>query len=783
MRNLLFVFVSLICLQLQAATVFDAVQARDFATMNQLLKENPALIDSQDTDGNTLLHLALRDTIPEFLESILNLQPRVDILSNIGVLPIHWAAQTQPVPIIERLIALGADIRATDLRQGGTALHWAADGGNLEAIDFLIAQGLDPNQDSNSQWKPLDRAASRGQMAALQLLLERGATFPTPNDPDDYFFLVAINSGNIELVSYLIDKGFDPNVRTRGGDLAINQPLWYNQPSMLAFLLNKGATMNGVFDRYNFSPLHVAAFRGSMEMAQTLLDSGAEIDAVKPNDGTTPLQIAIEFKKNELAKFLISKGADIEHPDQYGNTPFNSAVIWENNEMARFLLDKNVDYTGVACTVTPTCPNPTNPPLLNAATRNPEMLQVLLDLGVDINSTNHDGDTALIASVGGDSLTSMRLLISRRADLDRQNKRGVTALLQACQIQNTEKAELLLTAGCDIARCDITGKNALHIAAINGDVPMVNLLLSSNITKDVKDSEQLTALDYAMRYAQSDVIGILQKAGANGRFEQVSEAQNPISFYGDNPQAGCWYLGHSGIAIRSGKNLLIFDYWKQQPHAANPSLYNGWICPDEIRDLNVYVFVSHSDTDHYDRRIFDWQSSIPKLTYVFGFQPEATAVYRQHNYPLPDYVYVPKDSSVTLDGMNIKTLSSPIDDGAGFYVEVNGIKLFHSGDAVNQSKPLPSDYSRSVDQLAAQVPDLDLAFFPVIGCGMNDMEALNLGTDYFIRKLNPKLIIPIHAGGSAYKYDEWADALKAGGINNNVAILRNPGDHIPVAAR
>jgi len=190
--------------------------------------------------------------------------------------------------------------------------------------------------------------------------------------------------------------------------------------------------------------------------------------------------------------------------------------------------------------------------------------------------------------------------------------------------------------------------------------------------------------------------------------------------------------------------------------------------------------VSHSYLDHYDKSIFDWQASIPNLKYIFGFRSEATQDYRQNNYPLPEYTFVTKDTSLVLDNLSIKTLSSPIDDGSGFYVEFNGLKLVHSGDAVNQSRTLPSDYSRSVDHLAEQIMVLDLAFLPMQGCGMNDVAALNIGNDYFIHKLNPSVNIPMHSAGSEYKYDDWAKDVQTRGITNKINVFHNPGDHLEI---
>ena len=94
-----------------------------------------------------------------------------------------------------------------------------------------------------------------------------------------------------------------------------------------------------------------------------------------------------------------------------------------------------------------------------------------------------------------------------------------------------------------------------------------------------------------------------------------------------------WYLGHCGFAVRTQNHLLIFDYQElrdgQQPklRPSKPSLDNGWINPEEIKDLAVRVFVSHSHDDHFDRIVFEWKKTIPNIQYFFGWTSRTAIMY------------------------------------------------------------------------------------------------------------------------------------------------------------
>ena len=56
------------------------------------------------------------------------------------------------------------------------------------------------------------------------------------------------------------------------------------------------------------TPLHMAARRGNVEIAEALLDCGADID-VRDSKGDTPLQRALNCRKPELASLLLARGA------------------------------------------------------------------------------------------------------------------------------------------------------------------------------------------------------------------------------------------------------------------------------------------------------------------------------------------------------------------------------------------------------------------------------------------------------------------------------------------
>ncbi len=110
-----------------------------------------------------------------------------------------------------------------------------------------------------------------------------------------------------------------------------------------------------------------------------------------------------------------------------------------------------------------------------------------------------------------------------------------------------------------------------------------------------------------------------------GLLSTTASAQEVPGQGGD--EATVWYLRHASWAVRLGDVLLIFDYQESMgmeglTHETPRNLENGFIDPEELGDLDVFVFVTHAHGDHYDPVIFEWQGKIESLTYVIGWEEE-----------------------------------------------------------------------------------------------------------------------------------------------------------------
>jgi hypothetical protein len=103
-----------------------------------------------------------------------------------GDTALHMAAAAFRRPVVELLIAHGADCRARNHR-GAEPLHYAADANRwdptaqAETIASLVAAGADPATVDRSGVSPLHRAVRTRSAAAVRALLDAGADARQPN--------------------------------------------------------------------------------------------------------------------------------------------------------------------------------------------------------------------------------------------------------------------------------------------------------------------------------------------------------------------------------------------------------------------------------------------------------------------------------------------------------------------------------------------------------------------------------------------------------------------------
>ena len=144
---------------------------------------------------------------------------------------------------------------------------------------------------------------------------------------------------------------------------------------------------------------------------------------------------------------------------------------------------------------------------------NEKAVQFQLDLGVDVNHTNKEGDTGLMISSENGHMHIIEILLVAGTNVDIQNNNGTTALMEA---KTKEVFLRLLEANADITIITYKGSTPFHVSCFNGNYEVTETLISKfKQNPNISRPDGLTPLHAASRNGHHDTVQLLLTAGAS----------------------------------------------------------------------------------------------------------------------------------------------------------------------------------------------------------------------------------------------------------------------------
>lgn len=120
------------------------------------------------------------------------------------------------------------------------------------------------------------------------------------------------------------DSGYPPLYNAANSHVPSKERSSAAGKEVAELLIQAGANVNGRSGSGDQTPLHMAARRGNVNVAEALLNAGADIEA-RDTKGETPLRRAVNCGHPEFAKLLLERGANPNAADKNGKTPLQSA--------------------------------------------------------------------------------------------------------------------------------------------------------------------------------------------------------------------------------------------------------------------------------------------------------------------------------------------------------------------------------------------------------------------------------------------------------------------------
>ncbi|XP_071250913.1 ankyrin-3-like isoform X34 [Salvelinus alpinus] len=445
----------------------------------------------------------------------------INICNQNGLNALHLASKEGHAEVVTKLIKLGANVDAAT-KKGNTALHIASLAGQVDVVKELVTSGANINAQSQNGFTPLYMAAQENHQKVVRYLLDHGSTQGIATEDGFTPLAVALQQGHEQVVSLLLENDTKGKVRLPALHIAARK----DDTKAVALLLQidhnadvESKMMVNRTTESGFTPLHIAAHYGNINVATLLLNRGASVDFKARND-ITPLHVAAKRGNGNMVKVLLERGGKIDARTKDGLTPLHCGARSGHEQVLEMLLDRGAPILSKT-------KNGLSP--LHMATQGDHLncVQLLLHHEVPVDDVTNDYLTALHVAAHCGHYKVAKVIVDKKANPNAKALNGFTPLHIACKKNRIKVMELLLKHGASIQAVTESGLTPIHVAAFMGHDNIVTQLTNHGASPNTTNVRGETALHMAARAGQADVVKYLVQSGARVEVK-AKDNQTPL---------------------------------------------------------------------------------------------------------------------------------------------------------------------------------------------------------------------------------------------------------------